>query len=354
MKLKIAAFGIVLLLSICVIVWVGVSPKNSAPSVPASPAVPAENILHKSESELRAERAAFFQKDIEPCIREANRLNREAADRCVARLKESFDGYRAGITPFCQDVNSWGTRLGVISRMPSDWWYEQTDVSDYIQAKFAKHLFTDKKLVHDIESALAQFRADVEANQAALITSIRAAIFSTDLPGLPDIEYTVFSRDLSARLNAYTAQSAKDSVVNGIVTEIASGVGGFAAEQLLTQLVVRLTAMVGTSTATVGGATAGGAAVGGGGGTLGGPIGVAAGIAVGLVIGGVIDWWMSSSFEAQMTEQLNGLIDELNKEVIVGVAGRPGLREGLNESCDVIRQAYEDSLRNKIVDGGVL
>ena len=354
MKLKIAGLTTALLLSIGLIVWVGSPPTADVPSVAVAPALPAEIIPQKSEAELRAEREAFFKADVEPSIKVADNLNREAADRCVVRLKESFNGYRTGIQPFCKEINTWGTRLGVIRRMPSDWWYEQTDVSDYIQAKFAKHLFTDKKLAEDIESALATFRADVEANQNTLVTSIRAAISTKDLPGLPDIDYADFAKDLSSRLTAYSAQSAKDSVVSGIVTEVASGVGGFAAEQLLAQLVVRLTAMVAASTATAGGATAGGAAVGGGGGSLGGPVGVAAGLAVGLVIGGAIDWWMSSSFEAKMTEQLNGLIDELNKEVISGDANRLGLRDGLRGSCDVIRQAYQDSLRTKIVNGGVL
>jgi len=330
MNLKIAGLGTILLLCIGLIVWVGLRPTAAS----------------------RSARSAFFKADVEPSIKKADKLNREAADRCVARLKESFDGYRTGIQPLCKEINTWGTRLGVLRRMPGDWWYEKNDVSDYIQAKFAKHLFTDKKLAEDIKSALAQYRADVQANQASLITSIRAAISSTDLPSLPDIDYKEFSKDLSDRLTAYSAQSAKDSVVNGIVTEVASGVGGFVAEQLLAQLVVKLTAMTGASTATAGGATAGGAAVGGGGGSLGGPVGAAAGIAIGLVIGGVIDWWMSSNFEAKMTGQLNGLIDELSKEVIAGDADRPGLRDGLRGSCDLIRQAYQDSLRNKIVDGG--
>lgn len=351
MKLKIAGLATALLFCIGLIIWVGLRPTADAPSVPTAPALPADIVPQKTAAELRAERDAFFTADVEPSIKEADKLNREAADRCVARLKESFNGYRSGIQPFCKEINTWGTRLGVIKRMPSDWWYEQTDVSDYIQAKFAKHLFTDKKLAEDIENALTQFRADVEANQNSLVTSIRAAISSRDLPGLPEIDYTEFAKDLSFRLTAYSAQSAKDSVVNGIVTEVASGVGGFAAEQLLAQLVVRLTAMVGASTASAGGATAGGAAVGGGGGSLGGPVGVAAGLAVGLVIGGVIDWWMSSSFEAKMTDQLNGLVDELNKEVIAGDADRPGLRDGLRGSCDVIRQAYQDSLRARIVEG---
>jgi len=354
MKLRLVGFATVFALCVGLIAWVALRPPADAPSVLTAPTMPAEIAPRKSVAELRAERDAFFKAEVEPSIKEADKLNREAAEHCVTRLKESFNGYRAGIQPFCAEFHTWGTRLGVIRRMPSDWWYEQTDVSDYIQAKFGKHMFTDKKLADDIADALAQFRADVEANQNALLTNIRAAISSQDLPRLPEIHYSEFAGDLSERLKDYTAQSARDSVVNGIITEVASGVGGIAAEQLLAQLIVRLTAMVGTSTASAGGATAGGAAVGGGSGSLGGPVGVAAGLGVGIAIGGVIDWWMSSSFEANMTETLNGLIDELTKEVIAGDADRPGLRDGLRVSCDVIRQAYQESLRARIVDGDIL
>jgi hypothetical protein len=354
MNLKTVGLTTVLLLCVGSIAWVALRPTADAPSVPTAPAMPAVVSPQKSEADLRAERDAFFKADVEPSITKADKLNREAAEHCVTRLKESFNGYRAGIQPFCKEINTSATRLGVIRRMPSDWWYEKTDVSDYIQAKFGKHLFTDKKLAHDIANALAQFRTDVEANQNALVTDIRAAISSHDLPGLPEIDYSEFAGDLSGRLKGYTAQSARDSVVNGIVAEVASGVGGFAAEQLLAQLIVRLTATVGTSTASAGGATAGGSAVGGGSGSLGGPVGVAAGLAVGVVIGVVIDWWMSSSFEAKMTEQLNGVIDDLIQEVIAGTADRPALRDGLRGSCDIIRQAYQDSLRVRIVDGGAL
>ena len=63
---------------------------------------------------------------------------------------------------------------------------------------------------------------------------------------------------------------------------------------------------------------------------------------------------MSSSFEAKMTEKLNGLITELNKEVIAGDAGRAGLRDGLRGSCDVLKNAYQSSLRTRIVDGVTL
>jgi hypothetical protein len=354
MKSKFASFALLLIACVAAIIAIILRPTPEAPIFPQGPTLPPEIVPKQSKAELRAERDLFFASDVEPNIKEADRLNREAARRCVARLKDSFNGYRAGINPFCKEINTWGTRLGVIRRMPGDWWYEKSDVGNYIQAKFATHLFTDEKLKEDIGSALEQFRVDVEANQNNLVTSIRAAISSTDLPGLPEIDYAEFAKELSSRLTGYCTESAKDSVVNGIVIEVASGVGGYAAEQLLAQLVVRLTAMVGASTASAGGATAGAAAVGGGGGSFGGPLGTAAGIAVGVVIGGAIDWWMSSSFEATMTEQLNGLINELNKEVIAGNDNRPGLQDGLRGSCDVICKAYQDSFRAKIVDGGVL
>ncbi len=55
-----------------------------------------------------------------------------------------------------------------------------------------------------------------------------------------------------------------------------------------------------------------------------------------------------------MTEQLNSLIDELNKEVIAGDDNLAGLRDGLRGSCDVLQNAYQSSLRTRIVDGVTL
>jgi len=338
MKLQIYHYVTILVVCAGIIAWVVTRPTADFPGVPSGP--------------TERDRNSFFNSDVKPTIQAANDLNVEAAERCVSRLKESFDGYRSGIRPFCKEVNTWGTRLGVMTRMPSDWWYAKTDVSKFIDAKFAKHLFTDKKLAADIDGSLAKFREEVVANQNTLVLNVRAAISATDLPNLPELDYTQFAADLSSRLNSFTAQSAQDSVVNGILVEVASGTGGFAAQQLLAQLVIRLTTMAATATATAGGSTATGAAVGGGGGALGGPAGAAAGIAIGLVVGGVIDWWMSSSFEAKMTAQLNGMIDEITKEVITGGLDRPGLRDGLRKSCDVICDAYQDSLRQLIVFGG--
>ncbi len=334
-----------LVLCIIAILWVWNRGPAKLPSVPQAPEIPS------SSTNEQVERETFFKSNVEPSISAADKLNNEAAERCIRRLKDSFDGYQTGIGPFCKDVNSWGTRLGVISRMPGDWWNEKTEVATYVQEKFGKHLFTDKKLKEDIQGALAQFRFDVNANQNELVISIRAAISSRDLPTLPDLDFSQFASDLTSTLGAYSAETARNSVVNLLVTEIASGVGGMVAEQLLAQLITRLSTMAAASTATAGGATAGGAAAGGGTGALGGPIGVAAGFVVGLAVGGVIDSWMSSKFEARMTAQLNQLVDELSKQVITGDSNHPGLSQALQETCELLERAYAESLRSRIVDG---
>lgn len=336
-------------LSLCLatLVWLALYDSPTAPVLPKPPAF----LETRDQSELRARHVEFFKSDVEPSIAIADELNREAALRCVARIKQSFDGYRIGIQSFCSDVSSWSTRLGVISRMPGDWWYEKADVAAFVQEKFGKHLFTDTKLKEDIANAITQFRHDVSANQNKLLIDIRAAISTADVPSLPNIDHTQFSMDVASQLTIYSSEAAQQSVVNLILIEIVSGIGGAVAEQLLVQLVSRLSAMAATSAATAGGATAGGAAVGGGSGSLGGPIGVAAGLAVGIVVGSVIDWWMSGRFESVMAAQLNGMIDDLTNHVIVGSAAGAGLKEALQGSCDVMRDAYEESLWIRIVDG---
>ena len=334
------------------IIWAAGLTAPDATLPAASRLLSNKNDTAKTEAELRAERIAFFNTVIEPVIIEADKRNRESAQRCVETLKESFNGYRNGIKPFCIEINTWGTRLGVIRRMPGDWWYEKTDVDDFINQKFARYLFTDEKLTEDIESALTQFRNEVRNNQSEMLAEVRLSISESELTSVPPVEPQDFITDMAKEIQDFGADSARATLVKGITVKVASAAGGAAGEFLLSQLIVELSAMTGTATTAAGGATAGGAVAGGGGGSLGGPVGAAAGIAVGLVIGGVIDWWMSSKFETQMTEKLNQLIDEISDLSINGSSERPGLKPGLEGSCDLMLQSYRDLLTKIIIEGG--
>ena len=234
--------------------------------------------------------------------------------------------------------------------MPGDWWYEKTDVSDFIQEKFARYLFTDQELSEDIEIALMQFQMAVRGNQNEMLDEIRLAITASDLTDVPAIKTEDVVEDITQQLQDFGEDSAQATLVRGITVKVASAAGGAAGEFLLSQLVVELASMAGAASTAAGGATAGGAAVGGGGGSLGGPLGAAAGIAVGVVIGGVIDWWMSSKFEEQMTQTLNQMIDEMTQIAIEGSDQNPGLATGLQGSCDFLLQSHREFIKGKILN----
>jgi hypothetical protein len=294
-------------------------------------------------------RKEFFDEAVQPAIAQADRANREAAARCVKRLEENFNDYRKGIPKFTEDLTSWGTRWGVVTRMPSDWWYEKTDVESFVTKKFETRLFSNQSLQRSIEDALAKFREDIEDNNNKLLTDVQAAVAKSTLPRLPTFDSHSYSADITKSLQRYSAEAATRSVQNLVLTEVASGVGGAAATQIVVAVGTRLAAMVATTAATAGGATAVGGAAGGTGGTLAGPVGTAVGAGVGIAAGVVVDWWMSSNFRTKLAGELNDMIDNLSATVLDGDGTQLGVKQSLAETCDALRDAYRQSLYNRIV-----
>ncbi len=296
-------------------------------------------------------RQRFYQTEVEPALSQTDKRNREAAERCLKRLEETINGYRAGIPGFAKDINSWGARLGVLRRMPRDWLLDTHAASGLVERKFHKHFFADQSLQAELEASLAQFREEVLANQNAFVIRIQAGINTHDLTDVLAIDLQDLTQEVQQRVSDYSQRAADQTVVNLLLTEIISGVGGYAAQQMMSQLTARLAAIAATSTAAAGGATSGGAVVGGSVGSLGGPIATVAGFAVGVLVGVIIDWAMSSRFEAKVSEQLDRLLNQLRHELLVGTSDQPGLQAGLASVCELLRLAYADALHAALFGG---
>lgn len=335
---------------VCCVVGIVYVVTRPGPGMPEVPSPPSTTILDgpaTGQTDLQRRRE-FFKREVVPVIGEADVANRAAADRCIKRLEDTFDKYRKGVRPIVSDLTSWGTRWGVLTRTPGDWWNEGNEVERFISRKFEKRLFSKESLQDDIESALATFRSDVDANNTRMLSQVKAAVSSADLPTLPDIDYGNFASEITASLENYAADKAVDSVSRAVMTEILSGIAGAAAEQILVGIAARFATASASSAAAAGGAMAGGAAAGGGGGSIAGPAGTAAGVVVGLLVGMVIDWWMTSRFEEELRQQLNTMIDEMESTLVNGSKGRVGLRTSLRRVCDTLRNAYGDSFRARI------
>ncbi|MFI4873832.1 MAG: hypothetical protein ACIALR_00735 [Blastopirellula sp. JB062] len=303
-------------------------------------------VMQSDQIEIRQK---IFYEQVLPSIEEADQVNREAAERCVARVVESFAGYRAGITHFAEDVTSLGTRFGVVARMPKDWLYQNGSVRLLIAGKLAKHVISAEALQHDIESSLSIFQQDLEANRGKMLSQIQSASGDLAIPELQQLDVDTLSKEIISQLQNASAENAARDATVFVVTEVGLVVTGSVIEQMFAAIAVRLGSAAG-------GATVGGAAVGGGGGLAAGPIGSGVGIAGGIVVGLVIDYWLTESTKATLTQQLNGLLDQIETAVLDGVAVEepegelsPGLKSMLQNSCDQLQRAYQESLRQRML-----
>jgi hypothetical protein len=338
---SVVVWATVLAFCIGVLIYLALRPAPSPPELPSPP--------RPAKAERISTRARFFDEQVQPAIAAADKANREAAERCIQRLRDQFSKYRRGVEPLVEDLTSWGTRLGVVRRMPSDWWYESTNVQEFVTEKFQAHLFSEESLKQGIEGALATFRDDVRANSDKLLTEVKAAISRADLPETPSVEYSEFSSDVTKGLEQYSVKAGKDSVLSLVLTLLVSEIGERAAIQIVAAVGTRIAATAATASASAGGATAGGAVAGGAGGSSVGPVGTVVGAGVGLIVGVIIDWWISEYFEVKLSLQLQEMIDQIELSVIQGIGEQPGLELALAETCDVLRDEYQQSLFDRIV-----
>lgn len=304
-------------------------------------------------------RAALFDEAVQPQIETADQLNRQAATRCIARLDRVMRSYQRGVKPFVSDLTSISTRLGIVRRLPGNWWNEDQRIEKYVRGKFEKHLFSEQRLVADIGDVLDQFKSEIESNQRRMLASVRVAVTESELPEVDVDQYDDFFQSVVVQLNDFATARGTESVYSGLTVLVISEAGSFAATSIVAGLLARFGTAAAVSAAAGAGATAGAAGVGAGGGTLAGPVGTAVGFGVGLAVGLVIDWWMTEKFETEMSAQMNGYMSSLRETILHGrPAGSPyrpnspgGIADAMPGVCDRLLDAYRESFYNKIVIG---
>ncbi|MEO1618814.1 MAG: hypothetical protein AAFV88_23385 [Planctomycetota bacterium] len=311
------------------------------------------------EVRKRFERARFFDEAIVPVIQATERENIAAAERCVARIHELLAGYHAGVNPFVGEMTSMRTRLGILKRMPGDWWKEDERVQRYVQDKFAKHLFTEEQLADDLSRVMLDLHHDIQANQNQMLVRVQVAMTSADLPDVTLAAADEFFAPISKQLTRYSADQGMASVENMLGAFVLGEAGAFAARSIIAGLLSRFAPSAALSVAAGTSATVGASATGAGGGSLAGPVGTVVGFGAGLVVGLVIDWWMTERFEAKLRQKMHVYLDDLGSALLHGSPSdemdpsRPsgGLVQALPAVCDELEQAYRNRFFEQVVEG---
>lgn len=305
-----------------------------------------------SPPQPRAISQNYFDALIAPLARENDIANRQAADRCVASLQDSFRRYHQGVPRFATDVTSMGTRFVILRKMPFDWWYQQDNVMTFTKEMFGKHVFSGPRLKSDISAALETFRQDIRSNRGSMLVKVKAAISEGNFPAVPVPEYDDFTARVMEDISTTASATASDSIYHGVATLLASELASTVAMEAVVKLLPTIAGAAAAETAmTAGGATAAATAAGGGGGSVVGPVGTAVGVAAGLAIGIAADWWLTESYKSKLTKQIDDYLTGLEFQLLDSPdAEKPGLRYVLTNMCDDLARAEDAALRGIVIE----
>jgi uncharacterized membrane protein required for colicin V production len=333
-----------------VAVWLFLIQPSTASESTSAPSPPAVHVGLPSVTKHE-----FYRRELAPLLEQAKAKNRASADKSLDRLHQEFDRFRSGIPGFVDDVSSWRTRFGIMRRLSRDKWENlwrstedpaSEELRNYMLQKFEHHILAQDELQKAVGSTLNEFKDDVTANRNRLLADMKVALTTTDMNldfARPD--FASFQREFDRFIAQQVETKATDSLVNATVNLLANSIAGIAAEQVVAQIIVRFVAAqamaAGVEAAAAGGSTtAGGATLGGAAGWLGGPLGAVVGVGAGLAVGAVVDWWVTDKFKAKLTDELTTYLDNLERDMISGVAAtaeqpaRIGLREALHNAAD--------------------
>jgi hypothetical protein len=324
------------------------SPGSSSPDVAA---------------QRRQELLDVYFRQVIPQLDKSLLRKRAASERAIAGLRERLDGHRHGIPRFADDVTRWGTRFGVMGRMSKDawnrWWNDDPNAAAtrrYIEAKFRAHVLAERDLQEELEAAVQQFVADLEADRNELFADIRLPLRASKVNiAVADAEWARVRRQIMSRAGTIAEAGAKDTLVSGLTAVTVSGVAGWAAERIVIQVLARVAPMVaaqlGASAAVAGGgAMAGGAGGGGAVGSVAGPAGTVIGIGAGIVVGAAIDWWMTEKFKEKLAEQCNRFLNTVRDQLIDGSGNQPGLRAVFDEAVRLSDEAQRKAILDVLLE----
>lgn len=340
--------------------WRIVHRANVVPPIPPPPSAP----VSPTPKVTREQVDRYYDSSITPLIAAAEERDREAVASAMKQIHGSFDGFRAGVPGFADDVTSWGTRGGVIQRLAQDqwkkWWGDQANahrVQDYIGDKFKTHVLSEAKLNDAFSKALAQLRADLEASHNQLAAEIKASVTSPQCPvQIAVADWNPWFHSVENSAIKLSQVQAGDSVTQAVLNLVGSGVAGWAGEKVTVELIAAILARLATSsivTTTAGGGAAGtGGAGGGAAGSLGGPAGTVIGVGVGLAVGCVVDWWMTEKFKNKLNTECTTFLDNAERQMVSGDNSKPGLEaqllNALAKQDSVLSQKLLEELRAKV------
>lgn len=299
-----------------------------------------------------AQFADYYRANVSPLIDSASVREQQAVELALARLHEHFDYFRRGAPNFSRDLSQWSSRFGIAGRSISDLWTRVWDGGEqavatrlYAEEKFRAWVINETSMKKALDDTLATFKEATDASRNRLEGEIKLVLGRPDSPlQMPVLQVEQAMKRATVAGRELSVQAGRDSAFAGGAGFVGGWIAGDAIFALTRAIVARVAVSGIAASAASGSATAGGAVAGGGGGSAAGPLGTAAGLIAGIVVGMVVDSFINDAMSAKITRQVTGFLDGLERELVEGTQGQPGLRVLLMKASKDGAENYRNAL----------
>lgn len=299
----------------------------------------------------QSEKKVFFDEKISPLLAKNQAANEAALKKFKENIHAQFEGYRAKVPVFVEDITGWGNKAKIMwesaKQLGSD---DKKKVERHVTEKFNADVVSAEQIRATLENQVLAFRQDIEANRNEMLAACDAAVSSDprlELGGL------TLSKNFMVALDANVKDVSTNAGVDSLRIGGLSLLAGVAVEEsvriLTTAILARVASSIGGSMAatatTAGGATLTSTAGGGGAGALGGPVGVAIGVGAGLIFGGIVDWVMTNRLEEKLNAQCKQFLTSTEMSI---TSDAKGLVSQLQQALGEIDKSTAPILRNQL------
>ncbi len=316
-------------------------------------AVPVNNddVLVDETLITQAEKNVFFDGKVSPLLAKNQAANEAALQKFKENIHAQFEGYRAKVPVFVEDITGWGNKAKIMwestKQLGSD---DKQKVERHVTEKFNADVVSAGEIRTVLENQVRAFRQDIEANRNEMLAAIDAAVSNDSRFDLGKITLSKsFTPALEESIEAVSTRAGTDGVVVGAGSLLVGVLVEESVRMLTTAIFLRVASSIGGSMAatatTAGGATLTGAAGGGGTGAVGGPVGVVVGVGVGVIFGGVVDWYMTNKLEEKLNTQCKDFLTSTEQSI---TSDAKGLVSQLQQALAEIDKSTAPILRNQL------
>jgi hypothetical protein len=338
--------GICLILAIGIVIYLfWFSGRERPAPVITTPALNVPSRMTQNEKQV------FFNEKISPLIARNQEANQKALKKFKDNIHAQFEGYRAKIPVFVEDITGFGNKTKIMwesaIQIGSD---DKKKVERHVTSKFNADVVSADQIRMSLENQVLAFRQEIEANRNEMLAACDAAVSSDPRLGLGGVTLSkTFMSALDANIKAVSTKAGVDGVVIGGMSLLAGVAVEEAVRILTTAILTRVATSIGGSmaaTATVaGGATLAGAGGGGGAGTLAGPAGTAIGVGVGLIFGGIVDWAMTNQLKEKLHTQCRQFLTSTEQSI---TSDAKSLVSQLQQALEEIDKSTAPILRKQL------